>query len=108
MGASFSCISWYNLSEAYVIVEGDFQHFTSKKGALPMTFIVNCNGEHFTISVNNPKMSEMVIKTKPSGIRVVGSLVKLGRTVGVNAEHIECKPKTKKVAKELSADLSHN
>lgn len=91
-----------------VIVEGDFQHFTSKKGALPMTFIVNCNGEHFTISVNNPKMSETVIKTKPSGMRIVGSLVKLGRTVGVNAEHIEFKPKTKRAVKELSTECIHN
>jgi hypothetical protein len=91
-----------------VIVEGDFQHFTSKKGAIPLSFIVNCNGEHFTISVNNSKMSEMIIKTKPSGMRVVGSLVKIGRSVGINAEHIELKPKTKKTAKELPAGLSHN
>ena len=79
-----------------VIVEGDFQHFTSKKGALPMTFIINCNGENFTISVKSHTMSEMVINKKPSGMRIVGSLVKLGRTVCVNAEHIEFKPKTKK------------
>ena len=91
-----------------VIIEGAFQHFTSKKGTLPMTFIVNCNGEHFTISVSSPKMSEMVIKTKPSGMRVVGSLVKIGRTVGVNAEHIELKPKTKKVAEKLSTECIHN
>ena len=76
-----------------VIVEGDFQHFTSKKGSLPMTFIVNCNGDNFTISVNNHIMSEMVINKKPSGMRIVGSLVKLGRTVCINAEHIEFKPK---------------
>ena len=78
-----------------VVVEGDFQHFTSKKGALPMTFIVSCNGENFTISVNSHTMSEMVINKKHLGMRIVGSLVKLGRTVCVNAEHIEFKPKTK-------------
>lgn len=76
-----------------VIVEGDFQHFTSKKGSLPMTFIINCNGENFTICINSSNMSEMVIDKKPSGMRVVGSLVKLGRTVCVSAEYIEFKPK---------------
>ena len=70
-----------------VIVEGDFQHFTSKKGALPMTFIINCNGENFTI------ISEKVIDKKLSGMRIVGSLVKRGRTVCVKAEYIEFKPK---------------
>ena len=76
-----------------VIVEGDFQHFTSKKGILPMTFIINCNGENFTICINSSNMSEMVIANKPSGMRIVGSLVKRGRTVCVKAEHIEFKPK---------------
>ena len=76
-----------------VIVEGDFQHFTSKKGVLPMTFIINCNDENFTICINSSNMSEMVINKKPSGMRVAGSLVKRGRTVCVKAEHIEFKPK---------------
>lgn len=76
-----------------VVIEGDFQHFTSKKGALPMTFIINCNGENFTICINSSNMSEMVIDKKPSGMRIVGSLVKRGRTVCVKAEHIEFKPK---------------
>ena len=72
-----------------VIVEGDFQHFTSKKGSLPMTFVVNCNGENFTISVNNHTMSKMIIDKKPSDMRIVGSLIKRGRTVCVRAEYIE-------------------
>ncbi len=76
-----------------VIIEGDFQHFTSKKGALPMTFIINCNGENFIICINSSNMSEMVIDKKPSGMRIVGSLVKHGRTVCVKAEYIEFKPK---------------
>ena len=76
-----------------VVVEGDFQHFTSKKGVLPMTFIINCNGENFTICINSSNMSEMVIDKKHSGMRIVGSLVKRGRTVCVRAEHIEFKPK---------------
>ena len=38
-------------------------------------------------------MSEMVIDKKPSGMRIVGSLVKRGRTVCVRAEYIEFKPK---------------
>ena len=73
-----------------VIIEGDFQHFTSKKGTLPMTFIINCNGENFTICINSSNMSEMVIDKKPSGMRIVGSLGKRGC---VRAEHIEFKPK---------------
>ena len=76
-----------------VIVEGDFQHFTSKKGVLPMTFIINCNGEKFTICINSSNMSEMVIDKKPEGMRIVGSLVKRGRTVCVSAEYMEFKPK---------------
>jgi hypothetical protein len=91
-----------------VIIEGDFQHFTSKKGVLPMTFLVDCNGQHFTISVGNSTMSEMVLKRKPQGMRIVGRLEKIGRNVCVSAEHIEFKPvSAKTVNKNTSTSASH-
>ena len=91
-----------------VIIEGDFQHFTSKKGVLPMTFLVDCNGQHFTISVGNSTMSEMVLKRKPQRVRIVGRLEKIGRNVCVSAEHIELQPSSAKtVNKNTSTSASH-
>ena len=74
-----------------VIVEGTFKHFTSKKGALPMSFIVECNSQHFTISVKDDIMAEKVIENKPKNVRVIGRLDRCGRTIQVLAEHIEFK-----------------
>jgi len=74
-----------------VIVEGDFQHFTSKKGTLPMTFIVECNKQHFTISVKSDIIAEAVLKNKPKKVRIVGRLERYGHSVHVLAEHLEIK-----------------
>ena len=76
-----------------IILEGNFKHFTSKKGDLPMKFLMDCDGDDFTISIPNSKMAEMVTTKKPKRMRIVGRLSRSGKAVMVTAEHIEFKPK---------------
>ena len=72
-----------------VILEGEFVHFTSKKGAMPLAFVVDNSGQKFTIVVKSQKMAETVIRKKPSKIRIVGRLERNGRQVYISAEHLD-------------------
>jgi hypothetical protein len=74
-----------------VIVEGAFKHYTSKKGALPLTFIVDCDGQNLSIAVKSEQMAKVFVSNKPSNIRVVGRLERNGKNVCISAEHIEFK-----------------
>ena len=72
-----------------VIFEGKFAHFTSKKGSMPLAFVVDNSGQKFTIVVKSQKMAETVIRKKPSKLRIVGSLERNGRQVYISAEHLD-------------------
>lgn len=72
-----------------VIFEGKFAHFTSKKGSMPLAFVVDNSGQKFTIVVKSQKMAETVIRKKPSNLRIVGSLERNGRQVYISAEHLD-------------------
>lgn len=74
-----------------VILEGEFQHFTSKKGELPLRFLIKTNGQSFGVSVPNKKMADTFVSRKAKNLRLVGKLDHAGRTVVVQAEHIEYK-----------------
>lgn len=72
-----------------VIFEGKFAHFASKKGSMPLAFVVDNSGQKFTIVVKSQKMAETVIRKKPSNLRIVGSLERNGRQVYISAEHLD-------------------
>jgi hypothetical protein len=78
-----------------VILEGKFLHYTTKKGELPLKFVLENNGQTFGVSVEG-KMAEVFInsvsKKQMRGLRIVGKLERIGHTVSVKAEHIEFKP----------------
>lgn len=72
-----------------LILEGKFAHFTSKKGTLPLEFLIENNGKKYTVAVPNEKMAGIFISKKPSSVRVVGRLDRNGKSVYITAEHIE-------------------
>lgn len=78
-----------------VIIEGKFQHFTSKKGALPLRFVLENNKagtkKDFVISIESEKMADIFINQKKDTVRVVGYLGKNSKSTIIVAEHIECK-----------------
>ena len=79
-----------------VIIEGKFNHFTSKKGTLPLTFLVDnvssSGKQSFAISVKSSAMAENFLKHNASGLRIVGKLERIGsKNTVVVAEHIEFK-----------------
>ena len=51
-----------------VIIEGKFKHFTSKKGVLPLCFVLENNKsgtkKDFVISVESEKMADVFVKQK--------------------------------------------
>lgn len=81
-----------------VLLEGEFNHFTSKKGTLPLTFTLSNNREgtvkDFSIAVNSAKMADDIVNQlkKGKGLRVVGRLDRFSKSVVIIAEHIEVKP----------------
>lgn len=76
-----------------IILEGDFAHFTSKKGALETTFLLDNDAGSFGVRTSG-NMAKIVASNckKGRGMRIVGSLAKNGKSVIINAEHIEIKP----------------
>ena len=74
-----------------VILEGEFQHFTSKKGEIPLRFLIKNNGQSFGISVPSKKMADVFVSKKVKKLRLVGKLDHTGRTVVIQAEHIDYK-----------------
>lgn len=72
-----------------VIFEGKFAHFTSKKGSMPLAFIVDNNGQKMAVVVKSQKMADLIIKKKPLNVRIVGSLERNGRQVYISAEHLD-------------------
>ncbi len=72
-----------------VIFEGKFAHFTSKKGSMPLAFIVDNNGQKMAVVVKSQKMADSIIKKKPLNVRIVGSLERNGRQVYISAEHLD-------------------
>lgn len=76
-----------------IILEGDFVHFTSKKGAADTTFLVENEGNSYGVKTSGA-MAEIVAKQckKGRGMRLVGRLAKNGKSVIIVAEHIEIKP----------------
>lgn len=76
------------------ILKGKFEHYTSKQGALPLTFVVinsNCNGEQkFNVKVNG-HLADLCLSKMKKGcdVRLVGRLEKSNKTVFINAEHID-------------------
>lgn len=74
-----------------VILEGEFQHFTSKKGEIPLRFLVKNNGQSFGISVPSKKMADAFTSKKVKKLRLVGKLDHAGRSVVIQAEHIDYK-----------------
>lgn len=83
-----------------IIVEGNFLHFTSPKGAVPMGFVLENINRHQTVEVGviieSKTMSDAVISRlkRGVGVRVVGRLGTLprGRKMHIFCEHIETKP----------------
>lgn len=75
-----------------VILEGVFLHFTSKKGSEKTTFILDNNGDGFSV-VANGKLGEQVTKhaKRQTQMRIVGKLVKVGKSTALLAEYIEIK-----------------
>lgn len=72
-----------------VIVEGDFQHFTSKRGLFPISFILNCDEEPLSIFVPDDKVCKKIISQKPKRMRIIGKLKKYGHNTYIVAEHID-------------------
>ena len=72
-----------------VIFDGKFAHFTSKKGTMPLAFIVDNNGQKMAVVVKSKQMADAVIKKKPLSVRIVGSLERNGRQVYISAEPID-------------------
>ena len=72
-----------------LILEGKFAHFTSKRGTLPLEFLIENNGKKYTVVVPKQQMADAFISHKPSSIRVVGRLDRNGKSVYITAEHIE-------------------
>ena len=72
-----------------VIFEGKFAHFTSKKGSMPLAFIVDNNGQKMAVVVKSKQIADLIIKKKPLNVRIVGSLERNGRQVYISAEHLD-------------------
>ena len=49
-----------------LILEGKFAHFTSKKGTLPLEFLIENNGKKYTVVVPKQQMADAFISHKPS------------------------------------------
>ena len=78
-----------------VIIEGDFAHFTSKKGSPDVSFMLYNNNNSYNVSTSGVLGSLVTSNCKKGrGLRIVGRLEKIGRSVIIKAEHLELKPKT--------------
>lgn len=77
-----------------VIMEGNFAHFTSKKGSPEVSFMLYNNNNSYRISTNG--MLGVLAKNYKRGckLRVVGRLEKIGRSVIIKAERLDLIPKT--------------
>lgn len=81
-----------------IIIEGNFLHYTSKKGAEKLTFLIENKGATSTevhILVDNLLAKNAVIENARYGrtVRIVGALQKSRHTLYIRADHIEFFPK---------------
>ena len=73
-----------------IIIEGGFIHFTSAKGKIPLTFLLQNKSGTFPIKVEG-RLADIALPRLKRGLklRIVGKLVKVGNNTIVSAEHIE-------------------
>ena len=78
-----------------LILEGSFNHYTSKKGTLPLCFTVDNTTsrgtQSFNVKIESEKMADLFCKNVKDSkkVRIVGCLNRYNKSISVLAEHID-------------------